>query len=52
MGMIGQFRDKLTRKINHLLESTEKPLMDTDMTRFQDYADWILINAGVFYTLG
>ncbi|NAL92468.1 hypothetical protein EJB18_15545, partial [Escherichia coli O157:H7] len=21
------------------------------MTRFQDYADWILINAGIFYTL-
>ncbi|STI47653.1 protein [Escherichia coli] len=51
MGMIGYFAEIDSEKINQLLESTEKPLMDIFMTRFQDYADWILINAGIFYIL-
>ncbi len=35
MGMIGYLAEIDSDKINQLLESTEKPLMDNLMTRFR-----------------
>ena len=52
MGMIGYFAEIDSEKINQLLESTKKPLMDNIHDTLSGYADWILINAGIFYTLG
>ncbi len=52
MGMIGYFAEIDSEKINQLLESTEKPLMDNIHDTLSGLRDWILINAGIFYTLG